>query len=61
MGRTGLSFTTREQAIGFARQQQEDGLYPIVFRTKGEYHVVVCESQQEYATVSKSLQGQIGK
>ena len=57
----GLSFTTREQAIGFARQQQEDGLYPIVFRTKGEYHVVVWNLNKNMLTVSKSLQGQIGK
>jgi hypothetical protein len=60
MGNRGLSFGNREDAVSFARQQEEDGLYPIVYRTKGEYNVIVCESKQEYNAITQKLAGQVG-
>jgi hypothetical protein len=55
----GLSFDSRSDATEFARQQQEAGLYPIVYRTKQKYNVIICESQQEYETAMKQLRGMV--
>jgi hypothetical protein len=59
MENKGLSFPTREQAILYAKQQQESGLYPIVYRDGKQYHVIVCETAEEYVNTERYLRGKV--
>lgn len=50
-----LSFNTKQDAVTFAKQQQQTGLYPIVYKEKSSFRVIICESEEEYRAMLGKL------